>query len=102
MHHSPPSPPSSTIPYFRSFSGSSDVPSLTRGFSRKSMMMLLERHNGKRRREYVRGCIIRQNPSVINLLVKKKGENDLPKLTDTEKPRMSGSGQFHLMNFESS
>ncbi|CAN0857772.1 40S ribosomal protein S6 (Fragment), partial [Linum grandiflorum] len=34
------------------------------------------RRNGERRRESVRGCIVSQNPSVINLLVKKKGEND--------------------------
>lgn len=28
--------------------------------------------------------------SVLNLVIVKKGENDLPGLTDTEKPRMRG------------
>ena len=31
-----------------------------------------------------------QDLSVINLVIVKKGENDLPGLTDTEKPRMRG------------
>nr|CAB3458649.1 unnamed protein product [Digitaria exilis] len=44
------------------------------------------RRDGERRRKSVRGCIVSQDLSVINL----KGENDLPGLTDTEKPRMRG------------
>jgi small subunit ribosomal protein S6e len=39
-------------------------------------------------RNSVRGCIVSQDLSVINLVIVKKGENDLPGLTDTEKPRM--------------
>jgi len=38
----------------------------------------------------VRGCIVSQDLSVLNLVIVKKGENDLPGLTDTEKPRMRG------------
>ncbi|KAI4963069.1 hypothetical protein ZWY2020_019774 [Hordeum vulgare] len=38
----------------------------------------------------VRGCIVSQDLSVINLVIVKKGKNDLPGLTDTEKPRMRG------------
>ncbi|XP_039040112.1 40S ribosomal protein S6-like [Hibiscus syriacus] len=48
------------------------------------------RRNGERRRKSVRGCIFSQDLSVLNLVTVKKGENDLPGLTDTEKPRMRG------------
>lgn len=48
------------------------------------------RRNGERRRKSVRGCIVSQDLSVLNLVIVKKGVNDLPGLTDTEKPRMRG------------
>ena len=48
------------------------------------------RRDGERRRKSVRGCIVSQDLSVLNLVIVKKGENDLPGLTDTEKPRMRG------------
>jgi small subunit ribosomal protein S6e len=48
------------------------------------------RRDGERRRKSVRGCIVSHDLSVINLVIVKKGENDLPGLTDTEKPRMRG------------
>ncbi|MBA0815052.1 hypothetical protein Gohar_020828 [Gossypium harknessii] len=48
------------------------------------------RRNGERRRKSVRGCIVSQDLSVLNLVIVKKGENDLPGLTGTEKPRMRG------------
>ncbi|WRX13526.1 Small ribosomal subunit protein eS6 - like 3 [Theobroma cacao] len=48
------------------------------------------RRNGERRRKSVRGCIVSQDLSVLNLVIVKKGENDLPGLTDTDKPRMRG------------
>lgn len=38
----------------------------------------------------MRGCIVSQDLSVLNLVVVKKGENDLPGLTDTRKRRMHG------------
>lgn len=38
----------------------------------------------------MRGCIVSPDLSVLNLVIVKKGENDLPGLTDTEKPRMRG------------
>ena len=38
----------------------------------------------------MRGCIVSQDLSVLNLVIVKKGDNDLPGLTDTEKPRMRG------------
>ncbi|KAL9270088.1 Small ribosomal subunit protein eS6-like protein [Drosera capensis] len=49
------------------------------------------RRNGERRRKSVRGCIVSQDLSVLNLVIVKKGDNDLPGLTDVEKPRMRGS-----------
>ncbi|MCL7047480.1 hypothetical protein MKW94_002996 [Papaver nudicaule] len=48
------------------------------------------RRNGERRRKSVRGCIVSQDLSVLNLVIVKKGEKDLPGLTDMEKPRMRG------------
>ncbi|KAG5543956.1 hypothetical protein RHGRI_016640 [Rhododendron griersonianum] len=48
------------------------------------------RRNGERRRKSVRGCIVSPDLSVLNLVIVKKGENDLPGLTDMEKPRMRG------------
>ncbi|KAE8683305.1 40S ribosomal protein S6 [Hibiscus syriacus] len=48
------------------------------------------RRNGERRMKSVRGCIVSQDLSVLNLVIVKKGENDLLGLTDTEKPRMRG------------
>ncbi|CAL5329586.1 unnamed protein product [Camellia sinensis] len=48
------------------------------------------RRKGERRRKSVRGCIVSQDLSVLNLVIVKKGESDLPGLTDIEKPRMRG------------
>ncbi|KAG5099335.1 hypothetical protein JHK82_044387 [Glycine max] len=48
------------------------------------------RRNGERRRKFVRGCIVSPDLSVLNLVIVKKGESDLPRLTDVEKPRMRG------------
>lgn len=38
----------------------------------------------------MRGCIVSPDLSVLNLVIVKKGDHDLPGLTDTEKPRMRG------------
>ncbi|XVE93158.1 hypothetical protein REPUB_Repub01dG0166200 [Reevesia pubescens] len=48
------------------------------------------RRNGERRRKSVHGCIVSQDLSILNLVRVKKGENNFPGLTDTEKPRMRG------------
>ncbi|RZC73624.1 hypothetical protein C5167_049104 [Papaver somniferum] len=42
------------------------------------------RCNGERRRKSVRGCIVSQEMSVLNLVFLKKGKNDPPGLTDME------------------
>ncbi|KAL5552343.1 hypothetical protein UlMin_002519 [Ulmus minor] len=48
------------------------------------------RRNGERMRKSVRGCIVSPDLSILNLVIVKKGENDLPGLTNTKKPRMRG------------
>jgi hypothetical protein len=47
-------------------------------------------HAGERRRKSVRGCIVSQDLSVLNLVIVKRGEQELPGLTDEEKPRLRG------------
>jgi len=49
-----------------------------------------ERRAGERKRKSVRGCIVGADLSVLNLVVVKKGEGDIPGLTDAVKPRRLG------------
>ncbi|CAL5358293.1 unnamed protein product [Camellia sinensis] len=49
------------------------------------------RRKGDRRRKSVRGCIVSKDLSILNLVIVKNSENDLPGLTDVEKPRMRGT-----------
>jgi len=48
------------------------------------------RRRGERKRKSVRGCIVSGDLSVVNLVVVKKGEAEIPGLTDTSKPRRLG------------
>jgi len=48
------------------------------------------RKRGERKKKSVRGCIVSADLSVLNLVVVKKGEADIPGLTDTMKPRRLG------------
>jgi len=48
------------------------------------------RRNGERRRKSVRGAILSPDLSVINLKIVRKGENELPGVTDAERPRLRG------------
>merc|ERR1712141_282724 len=48
------------------------------------------RRDGERKRKSVRGCIVDANLSVLSLVVVKKGEADIPGLTDTTVPRRLG------------
>ena len=41
------------------------------------------RRTGERKRKSVRRCIVDANLSVLNLVIVKKGEKDIPGLTDT-------------------
>ncbi|XP_060067217.1 small ribosomal subunit protein eS6-like [Ylistrum balloti] len=48
------------------------------------------RRSGERRRKSVRGCIVDSNLSVLSMAIVKKGEQDIPGLTDTNVPRRLG------------
>uniref|UniRef100_A0A2K6K5S8 40S ribosomal protein S6 n=1 Tax=Rhinopithecus bieti TaxID=61621 RepID=A0A2K6K5S8_RHIBE len=48
------------------------------------------RRTGERKRKSVRGCIVDANLSVLNLVIVKQGEKDIPGLTDTTVPRRLG------------
>ncbi|XP_014244678.1 40S ribosomal protein S6 [Cimex lectularius] len=48
------------------------------------------RRQGERKRKSVRGCIVDANLSVLALVIVKKGEQDIPGLTDVHVPRRLG------------
>ncbi|VFV46838.1 40s ribosomal protein s6 [Lynx pardinus] len=48
------------------------------------------RRTGERKHKSVRGCIVDANLSVLNLNIVKKGEKDIPGLTDTTVPHPLG------------
>jgi len=48
------------------------------------------RRTGERRRKACRGCIVSQDIAVLNLIIVKQGDEAIPGLTDSEKPRMRG------------
>lgn len=48
------------------------------------------RKNGERRRKSVRGCIVDANLSVLSLVIVRKGEKEIPGLTDITVPRRLG------------
>merc|ERR1712027_13150 len=48
------------------------------------------RRSGERKRKSVRGCIVDGQLSVLNLCIVKKGEKDIPGLTDSTIPRRLG------------
>merc|ERR1711945_20299 len=48
------------------------------------------RRSGERKRKSVRGCIVDSNLSVPNLAIIKKGESEIPGLTDSTVPRRLG------------
>nr|CAD7573126.1 unnamed protein product [Timema californicum] len=48
------------------------------------------RRDGERKRKSVRGCIVDGNLSVLALVIVKKGEAEIPGLTDTTIPRRLG------------
>uniref|UniRef100_A0A670HZJ1 Small ribosomal subunit protein eS6 n=1 Tax=Podarcis muralis TaxID=64176 RepID=A0A670HZJ1_PODMU len=49
------------------------------------------RRTGEKKHKSVWGCIVDANLSVLNLVIAKKGEEDIPRLTDTTVPRWLGS-----------
>merc|ERR1711870_182158 len=57
---------------------------------KKGMSCYKERRKGCRKRKSVRGCIVGPDLATLNLVVIKKGAEELPGLTDDSKPRRLG------------
>uniref|UniRef100_A0ABI7VZ09 Small ribosomal subunit protein eS6 n=1 Tax=Felis catus TaxID=9685 RepID=A0ABI7VZ09_FELCA len=60
------------------------------------------RSTGERKRKSVRGCIVDANLSVLNLVIVKKGEKDIPGLTDTTVPRRLGPKRLKCLSLSRS
>lgn len=56
----------------------------------KGMSCYRPRRTGERKRKSVRGCIVGADLSVLNLVIVKKGDNEIPGLTDVEIPKRLG------------
>merc|ERR1739848_660368 len=57
---------------------------------KKGMSCYRERRTGCRKRKSVRGCIVGQDLAIMNLVIVKKGAEELPGLTDDQRPRRLG------------
>merc|ERR1719326_2073033 len=57
---------------------------------KKGMSCYRERRTGMRKRKSVRGCIVGPDLATMNLVITKKGAEELPGLTDEAKPRRLG------------
>merc|ERR1719226_154171 len=62
----------------------------TRLLFKKGMSCYRERRAGSRKRKSVRGCIVGPDIAVMSLVVVKKGAEEIPGLTDDNKPRRLG------------
>jgi len=57
---------------------------------KKGMSCFRERRKGCRKRKSVRGCIVGPDLAVMSLIIVKKGLEDIPGLTDDQRPRRLG------------
>merc|ERR1719223_1201404 len=57
---------------------------------KKGMSCYRERRSGCRKRKSVRGCIVGPDLAIMNLVLAKKGPEEIPGLTDDNKPRRLG------------
>jgi small subunit ribosomal protein S6e len=57
---------------------------------KKGMATYRERRKGMRKRKSVRGCIVGPDLAIMNLVVVRKGAEEVPGLTDDNKPRRLG------------
>merc|ERR1719182_1097456 len=57
---------------------------------KKGMSTYRERRKGMRKRKSVRGCIVGPDLAIMNLVVVRKGAEEVPGLTDDNKPRRLG------------
>merc|ERR1712022_88176 len=62
------------------------TPDRVRLLLRKGSKCYRQRRTGEMKRKSVRGCIVSQELSVLNLVITRKGEGDIPGVTDEEKP----------------
>merc|ERR1711903_399358 len=62
------------------------TPDRVRLLLKKGSKCYRQRRTGEMKRKSVRGCIVSHEISVLNLVLVKKGEQEIPGLTDTEKP----------------
>merc|ERR1712159_582353 len=62
------------------------TPDRVRLLMRKGSKCYRQRRTGEMKRKSVRGCIVSQDLSVLNLVLVKKGDSDVPGLTDESKP----------------
>merc|ERR1711934_36479 len=62
------------------------TPERVRLLLRKGSKCYRQRRTGEMKRKSVRGCIVSQELSVLNFVIVKKGEAELPGLTDETKP----------------
>lgn len=66
------------------------TPNRTRLLLGKGQSCFRERRKGARKRKSVRGCIVANDLSVLNLVIVKRGEADIPGVTDVTRPRRLG------------
>merc|ERR1719458_1883761 len=57
---------------------------------KKGMSCYRERRSGCRKRKSVRGCVVGPDLAVLSLVVAKKGAEEIPGLTDDQRPRRLG------------
>merc|ERR1719375_56185 len=57
---------------------------------KKGMSTFRERRTGCRKRKSVRGCIVGQDLAIMSLVIVKKGAEEIPGVTDDQKPRRLG------------
>merc|ERR1712151_1145962 len=56
----------------------------------KGMSCYRERRTGCRKRKSVRGCVVGPDLATLSLVIAKKGAEEIPGLTDEQKPRRLG------------
>merc|ERR1719421_730978 len=57
---------------------------------KKGMSCYRERRSGMRKRKSVRGCIVGPDIQALSLILVKKGDEEIPGLTDDQRPRRLG------------
>merc|ERR1719231_844767 len=60
------------------------------GNDKKGMSCYRERRHGMRKRKSVRGCIVGPDLTAMSLILVKKGDEEIPGLTDDQRPRRLG------------